>query len=155
MPIELSCVKVQTVNDDIKPSIKLGDGQKMDQEGSNSQTDESAKVDSESKNDFKLHRFECCSCGYIYDPSEGIKKINILPGTSFFDIDQASFRCPVCRFGKEAYKDIGLASKPSGFEENLSFGFGFNKLPSGQKNVLIFGAFALAAACFLSLYSLH
>jgi hypothetical protein len=45
-------------------------------------------------------------------------------------------------------------STSSGFEENLTYGFGFNKHPSGQKNVLIFGSLALAAACFLSLYSL-
>ena len=70
------------------------------------------------------------------------------------DIDKGRFRCPVCRVGFGGYKDIGPKSKPSGFEENLTYGFGFNKLPSGQKNVLIFGSLALAAACFLSLYSL-
>ena len=104
--------------------------------------------------DPKLNRFECMSCGFIYDPDEGIKKLKILPGTSFIDIDRESFRCPVCRVGFGGYKDIGPKSKPSGFEENLTYGFGFNKLPSGQKNVLIFGSLALAAACFLSLYSL-
>ncbi len=104
--------------------------------------------------DPKLNRFECMGCGFIYDPDEGIKKLNIEPGTSFLDIDRDEFRCPVCRVGFGGYKDIGPKSKPSGFEENLTYGFGFNKLPSGQKNVLIFGSLALAAACFLSLYSL-
>ena len=104
--------------------------------------------------DPKGNRFECMSCGFIYDPDEGIKKLNIEPGTAFLDIDRESFRCPVCRVGFGGYKDIGPKSKPSGFEENLTYGFGFNKLPSGQKNVLIFGSLALAAACFLSLYSL-
>ena len=104
--------------------------------------------------DPKAHRFECISCGFIYDPEEGIKKLNIQSGTSFLDIDREKFRCPVCRVGFVGYKDIGPKSKPSGFEENLTYGFGFNKLPSGQKNVLIFGSLALAAACFLSLYSL-
>ena len=102
----------------------------------------------------KFNRFECLSCGFIYDPDEGIKKLNIQPGTAFFDIDRDKFRCPVCRVGFGGYKDIGPKTKPSGFEENLTYGFGFNKLPSGQKNVLIFGSLALAAACFLSLYSL-
>ena len=102
----------------------------------------------------KLNRFECMSCGFIYDPEEGIKKLKIEPGTAFMDIDKDRFRCPVCRVGFGGYKDIGPKSKPSGFEENLTYGFGFNKLPSGQKNVLIFGSLALAAACFLSLYSL-
>ena len=104
--------------------------------------------------DPKLNRFECISCGFIYDPEEGIKKLNIEPGTAFQDINKEEFRCPVCRVGFIGYKDIGPKSKPSGFEENLTYGFGFNKLPSGQKNVLIFGSLALAAACFLSLYSL-
>ena len=54
-----------------------------------------------------------------------------------------------------AFKDIGPRNKPSGFEENLNFGLGVNKLTPGQKNVLIFGGFALAFAFFLSLYSLR
>ncbi len=109
----------------------------------------------EKNDDEKNHRFECCSCGYIYDPTEGLKKYQIKKGTPFQEIDQEKFRCPVCRSGFGAYRDIGPRLKPSGFDENLSYGFGFNKLPSGQKNVLIFGGLAFAAACFLSLYSLR
>ncbi len=101
------------------------------------------------------NRFECRSCGYIYDPKEGNKKLNILPNTPFSEIDGNTFACPVCRAGKNLYKDIGPREKPSGFEENLTYGFGFNSLPPGQKNILIFGGLAFAAACFLSLYSLH
>ncbi len=101
------------------------------------------------------NRFECRGCGYIYDPSEGIKKLNIAKDTPFDLLDINTFRCPVCRVGKDLYKDIGPRSKPSGFEENLVYGFGFNSLPPGQKNILIFGGLAFAAACFLSLYSLH
>ena len=101
------------------------------------------------------NRFECRSCGYIYDPSEGNKKLNIPKNTPFSALDGNTFACPVCRAGKNFYKDIGPKSKPSGFEENLTYGFGFNSLPPGQKNILIFGGLAFAAACFLSLYSLH
>ena len=101
------------------------------------------------------NRFECRSCGYIYDPLEGNRKLNISPNTPFSAIDGNTFACPVCRAGKNLYKDIGLREKPSGFEENLTYGFGFNSLPPGQKNILIFGGLAFAAACFLSLYSLH
>ena len=101
------------------------------------------------------NRFECRSCGYIYDPDEGNKKLNIPQNTPFSALDGNTFACPVCRAGKNFYKDIGPKSKPSGFEENLSYGFGFNSLPPGQKNILIFGGLAFAAACFLSLYSLH
>ena len=101
------------------------------------------------------NRFECRSCGYIYDPKEGNKKLNIPQNTPFSEIDGTTFACPVCRAGKNLYKDIGPREKPSGFEENLTYGFGFNSLPPGQKNILIFGGLAFAAACFLSLYSLH
>ena len=101
------------------------------------------------------HRFECRSCGFVYDPSEGVKKVGIEPGTPFSALDVVSFRCPVCRSPVAAFRDIGPRDKPSGFEENLKFGLGVNVLTPGQKNVLIFGGFALAFAFFLSLYSLR
>ena len=101
------------------------------------------------------HRFECRSCGFVYDPAEGVRKLAIEPGTPFVELDPISFRCPVCRSRVGAFKDIGPRNKPSGFEENLNFGLGVNKLTPGQKNVLIFGGFALAFAFFLSLYSLR
>lgn len=101
------------------------------------------------------HRFECRSCGFVYDPEEGIGKLAIVPGTPFASLDPIGFRCPVCRSRVGAFRDIGPRNKPSGFEENLNFGLGVNKLTPGQKNVLIFGGFALAFAFFLSLYSLR
>jgi len=111
--------------------------------------------DKELTTNLEQNRFECRSCGYIYDPSEGNKKLSIPQNTPFSLIDGNTFACPVCRAGKNLYKDIGPREKPSGFEENLTYGFGFNSLPPGQKNILIFGGLAFAAACFLSLYSLH
>ena len=111
--------------------------------------------DKELITNLEQNRFECRNCGYIYDPIEGNKKLNIPKNTSFLAIDGNTFACPVCRAGKNLYKDIGPREKPSGFEENLTYGFGFNSLPPGQKNILIFGGLAFAAACFLSLYSLH
>jgi rubredoxin len=101
------------------------------------------------------HRFECRSCGFVYDPAEGVKKVGIEAGTPFSALDVVSFRCPVCRSPVAAFRDIGPRDKPSGFEENLKFGLGVNVLTPGQKNVLIFGGFALAFAFFLSLYSLR
>ena len=101
------------------------------------------------------HRFECRSCGFVYDPAEGVAKLGIASGTAFAELDPISFRCPVCRSRVGAFRDIGPRNKPSGFEENLNFGLGVNRLTPGQKNVLIFGGFALAIAFFLSLYSLR
>ncbi len=105
--------------------------------------------------DLDTHRFECRSCGYVYDPAEGVRKLGIESGTPFSALDPVGFRCPVCRSRVGAFKDIGPRNKPSGFEENLDFGLGVNRLTPGQKNVLIFGGFALAIAFFLSLYSLR
>lgn len=111
--------------------------------------------DIEAEEDASSHRFECRSCGYVYDPAEGVRKLKIEPGTPFEALDVLSFRCPVCRSKVGAFRDIGPREKPSGFEENLNFGLGVNRLTPGQKNVLIFGGFALAIAFFLSLYSLR
>ncbi len=102
----------------------------------------------------RQHRFECMSCGYVYDPLEGLKKLGIAKGTAFKDVDQEVFRCPVCLSRTDAFTDIGIRSKPSGFEENLKYGFA-NTLTPGQKNILIFGGLAFFVACFLSLYALR
>ena len=92
-------------------------------------------TDKDPTTNVEQNRFECRSCGYIYDPSEGNKKLNIPKNTPFSELDGNTFACPVCRAGKNFYKDIGPKSKPSGFEENLVYGFGFNSLPPGQKNI--------------------
>ena len=112
-------------------------------------------VETAPESDPRTHRFECRSCGYVYDPEEGVKKVGIVAGTAFEDLDPAGFRCPVCRSRKPAFRDIGPRAKASGFEENLNFGIGVNRMTPGQKNVLIFGGLALAFAFFLSLYSLR
>ena len=142
------------MSDNIQPTSeenKIVEKIKRDKLSDNS-SDEISKTPSPN---LEQNRFECRSCGYIYDPSEGNKKLNIPQNTPFSELDGNTFACPVCRAGKNFYKDIGPKSKPSGFEENLTYGFGFNSLPPGQKNILIFGGLAFAAACFLSLYSLH
>ena len=114
-----------------------------------------APVEATAETDPTTHRFECRSCGYVYDPEEGVKKVGIDAGTAFSDLDPLSFRCPVCRSKTAAFRDIGPRSKASGFEENLNFGLGVNRMTPGQKNVLIFGSLALGFAFFLSLYSLR
>ena len=96
-------------------------------------TESSTESSSESPEDDPAdHRFECLSCGFVYDPEEGIKKLKIAAGIPFLELDPASFRCPVCRSKMGAFKDIGPRNKPSGFEENLNFGLGVNRLTPGQ-----------------------
>jgi len=101
----------------------------------------------------ELHRHECGVCGYIYEPSVGDVKRSIPAGTAFEAIAE-DWRCPVCNTKKKAFADIGVAAKPSGFTENLGYGFGVNVMTPGQKNLLIFGSLALAVAFFISLYAL-
>ena len=145
----------------LEESAPEGDGDvQPDQAGAETEASAAAAAAEEGPpeeplDDPDTHRFECRSCGYVYDPGEGVKKLAIAPGTPFSALDPVGFRCPVCRSRVAAFKDIGPRNKASGFEENLDFGLGVNRLTPGQKNVLIFGGFALAIAFFLSLYSLR
>jgi rubredoxin len=102
-----------------------------------------------------LASYGCRSCGYIYNPAKGDTKNNIAPGTPFEDISAEDWRCPVCGVRKAQFINIGASDAPSGFRENLNYGFGVNRMTSGQKNLLIFGALGLAFAFFLSLYFLE
>lgn len=101
-----------------------------------------------------LDRYECRACGYIYEPGKGDDSHNIAPGTPFAELP-TDWRCPVCTAKKTAFANVGPAGTASGFKENLGFGLGVNKLTPGQKNILIFGALALAFLFFLSLYGLQ
>ena len=148
-------MKLQTVSDEPKPALDPTKANSIGESFLNAEEHLDPTLNQEEV-DLSANKFECMGCGYVYDPKEGLKKFGISPGTPFLDIDQTKFRCPVCRAKFSAYKDIGAKFVPSeGFEENVVYGFGFNTLPPGQKNVLIFGGLAFAAACFLSLYSLH
>ncbi|MFB2772624.1 rubredoxin [Pelatocladus sp. BLCC-F211] len=101
-----------------------------------------------------LDRYECRACGYVYEPSKGDEKHDIAPDTPFAELP-LTWRCPVCSAKKNAFANVGPAGKASGFEENLSYGFGVNKLTPTQKSILIFGALALGVLFFLSLYGLQ
>lgn len=101
-----------------------------------------------------LDCYECRLCGYVYEPDKGDSKSNISAGTPFAELP-SEWRCPVCGARSSQFKSIGAKNTPSGFEENLSYGFGVNRLTPGQKNILIFGSLALAVLFFLSLYGLR
>ncbi len=143
------------MSDEIKKTEELKELRELDNEAVETIYSVVKGEESELNPDKSSHRYECSSCGYVYDPIDGVKKFAIPSGTAFLALDPLDFRCPVCRKGVSAFKDIGPRSAPSGFEENLNYGFGINNLTPGQKNVLIFGGLAFAVACFLSLYSLH
>lgn len=100
-----------------------------------------------------LPSYECRTCGYIYEPSKGDDKSKIPPGTPFEELP-SDWRCPVCSVPRSQFVNIGARNAPSGFQENLDYGFGVNRLTPNQKNLLIFGALALGFLFFLSLYGL-
>ena len=155
-PQEESGVKAEaTTADSVDPGVNAEGVEQAAASAESEATEIEASESEAPASDPRTHRFECRSCGYVYDPAEGVKKLAIEPGTAFEELDAISFRCPVCRSRVGAFRDIGPATKASGFEENLDFGLGVNRLTPGQKNVLIFGSMALAFAFFLSLYSLR
>lgn len=99
-----------------------------------------------------LDRYECRACGYMYEPTKGDGK-DIAPGTSFEDLP-TDWRCPVCGARTTQFSNVGPVGNPSGFKDNLNYGFGVNRLTPTQKNLLIFGGLALGFLFFLSLYGL-
>ena len=101
-----------------------------------------------------LDRYECRVCGYVYEPDKGDSKSEISPGTPFAELPP-SWRCPVCGVKTSQFQNIGPVGTASGFQENITYGFGVNKLTPAQKNLLIFGGLALAFLFFLSLYGLQ
>ncbi|MGQ4649824.1 rubredoxin [Lyngbya aestuarii] len=98
-------------------------------------------------------RYACRACGYVYEPSKGDSQSNVSSGTLFEDLS-GDWRCPVCGARKSQFENIGASNAPSGFQENLNFGLGVNRLTPGQKNLLIFGGLAIGFLFFLSLYGL-
>ncbi len=115
---------------------------------------ENSEVSSETVEPKMLDRYECQACGYVYEPVKGDGKRNIAAGTPFEELP-GSWRCPVCGAKPKQFSSIGPAGAPSGFRENLGYGFGVNTLTPGQKNILIFSALAVAVLFFLSLYGLR
>ncbi|BFM39342.1 rubredoxin [Synechocystis sp. LKSZ1] len=98
--------------------------------------------------------YECRACGYVYVPTKGDDRSKIPAGTPFEALPE-SWRCPVCGAPRRQFVSTGAGSAPSGFAENLNYGFGFNRMTPDQKNLLIFGALFLGFIFFLSLYGLQ
>ncbi|MBF2080193.1 MAG: rubredoxin [Synechococcales cyanobacterium T60_A2020_003] len=100
----------------------------------------------------QMDRYECRACGYVYEPTRGDGR-SIEAGVPFTELP-ITWRCPVCGAKASAFSNVGPLGNPSGFKENLRYGFGVNSLTPGQKNILIFGSLALGILFFLSLYGL-
>ncbi|MCG9891764.1 MAG: rubredoxin [Thermosynechococcaceae cyanobacterium MS004] len=100
-----------------------------------------------------LDRYECRSCGYIYEPDKGDDGRRVSAGTAFQDLP-TGWGCPICSASQSQFANIGPVGSPSGFKENLGYGIGVNALPPGQKNLLIFGVLGLFVLILLSFYGL-
>ncbi|HTL89773.1 MAG TPA: rubredoxin [Leptolyngbya sp.] len=101
-----------------------------------------------------LDRYECAACGYSYEPTKGDDRNDIPAGVAFEDLP-IDWKCPVCGAPKKRFQNVGPLNAPSGFKENLGYGFGVNTMTPGQKNLLIFGGLILGFIFFLSLYGLQ
>ena len=99
-------------------------------------------------------RYECRACGYIYEPIKGSSVSKVSRETAFANLS-VGWRCPVCGASTTQFVNVGPTEGPSGFKENLGYGFGVNTLTPSQKNILIFAGLALAFLFFLSLYGLR
>jgi len=57
------------------------------------------------KGDWKMSKYECTLCGYIYDPEVGDEDSGIPAGTPFEDLPD-DWVCPLCGAGKEDFEEI-------------------------------------------------
>lgn len=48
----------------------------------------------------------CLPCGYIYDPAQGDPEGGVPSGTSFEDINEEVWICPVCGAGKDLFEPL-------------------------------------------------
>ena len=53
-----------------------------------------------------MSKWECASCGYVYDPEQGDPEIGIDPGTAFEDLPD-DWICPDCAVSKNAFHEVG------------------------------------------------
>ncbi len=52
-----------------------------------------------------MNKYQCDTCGYIYDPAEGDSEFGIAPGTAFEDLPD-DYVCPLCGVGKEEFSKL-------------------------------------------------
>jgi rubredoxin len=50
-------------------------------------------------------KYECASCGYVYDPEQGDPEIGIDPGTAFENLPD-DWICPDCAVSRNAFHEV-------------------------------------------------
>ncbi|BBN11688.1 hypothetical protein MPTK1_5g13990 [Marchantia polymorpha subsp. ruderalis] len=97
-------------------------------------------------------KFECRSCGYVYDAAKGDTNYPIAAGIEFGGLPE-DWRCPTCGAAKTYFQSKSV--EIAGFAQNQQFGLGGNSLTEGQKSLLIYGTFAFFFTLFLAGYLLQ
>ena len=54
---------------------------------------------------YRMEKYRCTVCEYIYDPALGDPENGIAPGTAFEDLPDG-WICPVCGEGKWAFEPL-------------------------------------------------
>ncbi len=52
-----------------------------------------------------MAKYECITCGYIYDPAEGDPDMDVAAGTAFKDLPE-DWVCPICGVGVEEFEEV-------------------------------------------------
>ena len=60
-------------------------------------------IKEEKKEEYKMDKYRCSVCGYVYDPEKGDPENGIEPGTGFDKLPD-DWVCPICGAGKEAFE---------------------------------------------------
>jgi rubredoxin len=55
--------------------------------------------------DFKMKKYECDACGWVYDEEKGHPASGVEPGTKFEDIPE-DWVCPLCGVGKDGFSEV-------------------------------------------------
>uniref|UniRef100_A0A0C9S8B6 TSA: Wollemia nobilis Ref_Wollemi_Transcript_5132_874 transcribed RNA sequence n=1 Tax=Wollemia nobilis TaxID=56998 RepID=A0A0C9S8B6_9CONI len=97
-------------------------------------------------------KYECTSCGYIYDQALGDPSYPIAPGLEFSRLPE-DWRCATCGAAKSYFNSKSI--EVAGFVQNQKFGLGGNTLTSGQKSILIYGSLLFGFVLFLMGYFLQ
>ncbi|CAI5941567.1 unnamed protein product [Closterium sp. NIES-64] len=93
-------------------------------------------------------KWECKSCGYIYDQFKGDPAYPIAPGVSLEELRE-DWLCPepglragshLPHLGFEGPSDLGPEQGATGFALNPAYGLVGNSLTSAQKGLLIWGS---------------
>mmetsp|Transcript_31781 Transcript_31781/g.38406 ORF Transcript_31781/g.38406 Transcript_31781/m.38406 type:complete len:196 (+) Transcript_31781:88-675(+) len=96
-------------------------------------------------------KWECRSCQYVFDESQGDPEWPVAPGIKFATVE-ADYSCPVCGAGKDLFES--KSTEISGFAENQGYGLGGNTMTSGQKSLLIYGSLLAFFGLFIAGYLL-